>query len=203
MRKLATWFLTFFALSTFGATSQGRSITFEGQAAEGQSYRKSIGPGLDFVLMPNQDWTTGWIIKILPDDNSCDLSSGDFLSIATPPYHFQNMRYLDTQYGITAQEAVRNSPREFSFVLNCADFETESKWLDLVIYPYIASKQEVDDALSKLGSSPLGKGRLWIEDSKITPGHTSDRAEDLGAIHWIKFKVEVKFPAERPRHPKG
>jgi hypothetical protein len=116
--------------------------------------------------------------------------------VVTPPYRFQNVRYLDTQYGIRAEEAVRYSPRPFSFVLNGADFETENKRVALAIYPNNAPKREVDDALAKLGTSPLGSGRLWIEDSKITPGHT---AEDLGTIHWIKFKVEIKFPAEPPR----
>jgi hypothetical protein len=121
----------------------------------------------------------------------------------TPPYHFQNVRYLDTKYGISAQEAVCDSPREFSFVLNCTDFETERKRVDLAIYPpNNASRQEVDEARAKLGSSPLGKGRLMIVDSKITPGHNSGTAEDLGAIHWIKFKVEIKFPAGLPRHSK-
>ena len=93
---------------------------------------------------------------------------------------------------------MRDSPRDFSFVLNCANYETESKRVDLAIYPNGATKQEVDDALAKLGTSPTGKGRLWIEDSKITPGHDSDNAKDLEAIHWIKFKVGIKFPAAPP-----
>ena len=124
------------------------------------------------------------------------------LWVVTPPYHFENARYLDTEYGITAQDVVRNSPREFNFVLNCSDLKTESKRVDLAIYPSTASQHEVDEALAKLGSSPVGKGRLWIEDSKITPGNKSGSAEDLGAIHWIKFKVEIKFPAAPPLHPK-
>ena len=124
------------------------------------------------------------------------------LWVVTPPYHFQNARYLDTGYGITAQEAVRDSPREFSFVLNCADYERESKWVELAIYPSDASQKEVDEALAKLGSSPLGQGRLWIEDSKITPGHKSGSMQDLGAIHWIKFRVEIQFPAAPPPHLK-
>jgi hypothetical protein len=95
-----------------------------------------------------------------------------------------------------------NSPREFSFVLNCADFETESKRVELAIYPSTASRQKVDEARAKLGTSPLGKGRLWIEDFKITPGRKSETAEDLGAIHGIKFKVEITLPATPPPQPK-
>jgi hypothetical protein len=97
---------------------------------------------------------------------------------------------------------VGNSPREFNFVLNCADYETESKRVDLVLFGSSASKRDVDEARTKLGSSPLGKGWLWIEDSRITPGHDGATGQELGAIHWIKFKVEIKFPAAAPQQSK-
>jgi hypothetical protein len=202
MRRVAILWLVFLELSSLSSASQDNLVTFTGQASEGQTFRKDIGHGLDLVLIPNSDGDTGWTIEVSPQGKPSDPECEDFLWVVTPPYHFQNARYLDTQYGITAQEAVRNSLRKFSFVLNCADYETESKRVDLVIYPSTASKQEVTDALAKLGSSPLGKGRLWIEDSKITPGHESGAANDLGAIHWIKFRVEIKFPAGPPPHPK-
>lgn len=202
MRRVAILWLVFLALSSLNAASQDNLVTFTGEASEGQTFRKDIGHGLDLVLMPNSDGDTGWTIEVSPQGKAFDPECGDLLWVVTPPYHLENARYLDTQYGITAQEAVRNSPREFSFVLNCADYETESKRVNLAIYPSTASKQEVNDALAKLGSSPLGKGRLWIEDSKITPGHESGDANDLGAIHWIKFRVEIKFPAGPPPHPK-
>jgi hypothetical protein len=204
MRRVTILWLLFLTLSSFSAASQDRSITFSGEASEGQTFRKSIGQGLDFVLIPVSmgGGITGWTIEVSPQGKPPAPECEDFLWVVTPPYHFQNARYLDTSYGITAQEAVRSSPREFSFVLNCADFLTESKRVDLVIYPSTASKQEMDEARAKLGTSPLGKGRLWIEDFKITPGHKPGTAEDLGAIHWIKFKVEIKFPAGPPQHPK-
>jgi len=37
---------------------------------------------------------------------------------------------------------------------------------------------------------------------KVTPGHESNEGEDLGAIHWIRFRVEIEFPAAPPSHPK-
>jgi hypothetical protein len=198
MRKVTILWLVCLGLSSLSATAQDRSLTFTGEAVEGQTFRKDIGRGLDFVLEPNPDGDTGWTIKVSPQGKPADPECEDFLWVVTPPYHFQNVRYLDTQYGIPAQDAVRNSPRDFSFVLNCADYETESKRVDLAIYSNGATKQEVDDALAKLGTSPTGEGRLWIVDSKITPGHDSSDGEGLGAIHWIKFKVEIKFPASPP-----
>jgi hypothetical protein len=202
MKRISHLWLIFLALSSLSAAPQDRLLTFTGEASEGQTFRKNIGNGVDFVLMPNSDWDTGWTIEVLPQGKPSDPDCEDFLSVATPPYHFQNARYLDTEYGITAQDAVHNSPREFNFVLNLTDCETERKRVELAIYPSNASEKEVDDARAKLGTSPLGTGRLWIEDSKITPGRDTGKPEDLGAIHWIKFKVEIKFPAPPPAHPK-
>ncbi|MFZ0964507.1 MAG: hypothetical protein WAO35_26890 [Terriglobia bacterium] len=204
MRRVANVWLIFFAFSSFGAAPPDRSVTFIGEATEGQTFRKDIGHGLDFVLMPDAGGRriTGWTIEVSPQGKPSDPQCEDFLWVVTPPYHFQNARYLDTSYGIPAQDAVRNSLRVFNFVLNCSDFGTERKRVELAIYPNGASEQEVDEARAKLGSSPLGKGQLWIIDSKITPGHKSGTAEDLGAIHWIKFKVEIEFPEAPPLPPK-
>jgi hypothetical protein len=197
MRNAAIPWLFFVALSSLSAGSQDHSIRFTGEASQDQAFRKSIGHGLDFVLMPASmgDGITGWTIKVSPQGQPSDPKCTDFAWVVTPPYHFQNMLYLDTSYATTAQEAVRASPREFRFVLNCADFKTERKRVELAIYPSTASKQEVDEAMAKLGSTPLGTGRLWIKDYRITPGQKSDTGVDLGVIHWIKFKVEIKFPA--------
>ena len=202
MKRAAIVWMILLAISTYRVVAADSSTTFEGEVSEGQTFRKSIGHGLEFILMPSVDESTGWTIEVSPQGKPSDPECEDFVWVVTPPYHFQNARYLDTEYGITAQEAVHNSPREFNFVLNCTDFETERKRAELAIYPYTENKQAVDDARASLGSSPLGKGRLWIEDSKITPAHPSGDGGDLGAIRWIKFKVEIKFPLPPPSHPK-
>ena len=55
------------------------------------------------------------------------------------------------------------------------------------------TQQEYDEALAKLATSPLGKGHLWITDSKIT--HSGDTPDNkLGKITWMKFAVEIKLP---------
>ena len=87
-------------------------------------------------------------------------------------------------------------------MLSCKDYLIENGRVERVLWPYSYSKQEADDTLAKLGTSPLGKGRLWIEDSKVTPGRNTGTLKDLGAIHWIKFKVEIKFPVGPSQHPK-
>lgn len=189
--------LVFTALSTFNGQSQDRTITFSGQVSEGQPFSRSIGHGLDFVLTPASmgDDITGWTIEVSPQGEPPAPECNHFAWVVTPPYRFGNARYIDTQYGTTAQEAVRISPREFSFVLNCADLKAERQRVDRVLWPYTFSKEEVDEAMAKLGSSPLGTGKLWIRRYRITPGKKTETGVNLGAIHWIKFKVEIKFPA--------
>jgi hypothetical protein len=203
MRRVAILWLFFVALSSVSAGSQDRSISFSGQVSQGQTFRKSIGHGLDFVLTPisgqQSGDLTGWTIGVSPQGQPSDPECKDFAWVVTPPYRFGNALNLDTQYDRTAQEAVRASPREFSFVLNCSDLKTEQKRVERVLWPYTYSQQDVDEALAKLGSSPLGTGRLWIKGYRITPGRKTAASVDFGAIHWIKFKVEIKFPAGLPQ----
>jgi hypothetical protein len=66
MRKVLFGGLVCFALSSLSAISQESPVTFTGEAVEGQSFRKSIGWGLDFVLEPNSDGDTGWTIEVSP-----------------------------------------------------------------------------------------------------------------------------------------
>ena len=204
MRWAAILWLFFLLPLSSNARSQGPSIIFSGEVSESQTFRKSIGHGLDFVLIPASmgDDITGWTIEVSPQAQPSDPECTDFVWVVTPPYRAQNARYLDTQYGTTAQEAVGTSPREFSFVLNCADYKTERARLDIVLWPYTYSKEKADEALAKLGSSPLGTGRLWIKRYRITPGRKSGAEVDLGAIRWIKFKVEIKFPAGPSQQPR-
>ncbi len=197
MRGTAILCLFFGTLSSLGGGLQDHSTRFGGEVSQGQTFRKGIGHGLDFVLMPSSEhsgWYTGWTIKISPQGQPSDPDCDDFAWVVTPPYRFGNARHLDTQYGTTAQEAVRISPREFSFVLNCTDLKTERGRVDRVLWPYTYSKEEVDEASAKLGSSPLGTGQLWIKRFRITPGKKSEVGAELGAIHWIKFRVEIRFP---------
>lgn len=190
-----------FALLPGSVQAQGGSTTFSGEVSEGQTFRKSIGHGLNFALTPSSLGDSGWVIEVSPQDKPSDPGcTGDYSWLVTPPYHFRNVRYLDTSYGTLAQDVVRSSAREFNFVLNCQDYEVERKRVETVIYtPANVSKEEVDEARAKLGSSPLGKGRLWIEKSRITPGNETSDGSDLGVIHWIRFRVEIKFPSTPAR----
>ena len=179
-------------------------ITFTGEVSENQTFRRSIGHGLELELQPTDmdpGNITGWTIGVAPAERPSDPECADYVWVATPPYHFQNARYLDTSYGTTAQAAVRMSPREFNFVLNCADYHTESARVDQALYS--PSETEKNDAIANLGTSPAGKGKLWIEKYRITPGRESESNDDLGAILCIWFRVEIVFPPDSaaPKKP--
>lgn len=153
-----------------------QAICFSGEVSAGEEFRKPIDPELEFVLAP------GWTIAVVPKKPEGDCQ--EFASVVNAPYRAHRPLYIDMSYGWTAEDEVSISPREFRFVTNCADYRTEYARLAIVLWPYTAaSPREYDETLAKLGTSPLGKGRLWITDSKVT-----------GRIEWMKFSVEIILP---------
>jgi hypothetical protein len=65
-----------------------------------------------------------------------------------------------------------------------------------VLWPADATPQKYEEAMAKMGTSPLGKGRFLITDSRIS--HASDTADEkLGKIEWMKFSVEIVLPQAR------
>jgi hypothetical protein len=161
------------------------AICFSGKVLEGEEFRKTLNPELEFVLK------RGWTITIASKQPEGDCQ--ELASVVNPPYRAHRDLDLDTSYGWTAEEAVAASPREFRFVTNCSDYRTESERLSVVLWPYTATQQKVDEALAKLGTSPSGRGRLWITDSRTS--HTGDTPDEkLGKIEWRTFTVEITLP---------
>ena len=161
------------------------AICFSGEVSAGQEYRHSVNATLDFVLKP------GWTIAIEPTqpEEHCN----EFASVVNAPYRAHRDLYIDTSYGWTAEEEAKVTPRQFSFVTNCADQRVEGERLDKVLWPYNWADKDYKEAAARLGSSPLGHGLLWIVDSRIT--HAEDTPErKLGKIEWMRFAVEIKLP---------
>jgi hypothetical protein len=133
----------------------------------------------------------GWNIGVVPARAEGDCR--EFASVVNAPYRAHRSLYIDTSYGWRAEDEVSYSPREFRFVTNCGDYRTESGRLNIVMWPYTATQQKYEEAMAKLGTSPLGTGRLWITHSKID--HSRDTPVDkLGKITWMRFSVEIKLP---------
>jgi hypothetical protein len=152
------------------------AICFSGEVSEGQEFRKTLNAELEFVL------AGGFGIAIAPKRPEGDCQ--EFASVVNSPYRAHRALDIDTSYGWTAEDEVSWSPREFRFVTNCTDLRTESDRLSIVLWPYYATPQKYEEAMAKLGTSPLGKGRLWITDSRIK----------LDKIEWMKFSVEIVLP---------
>jgi hypothetical protein len=159
------------------------AICFSGEVSDGREFRKPLNTELEFVL------AGGFGIAIVPTrpEGECR----EFTSVVNAPYRAHTALDIDMSYGWTAEDEVSTSPREFRFVTNCTDDRTESERLNIVLSG--ATPQKYEEALAKLGTSPLGTGRLWITGSRIS--HSGDTADEkLGRIEWMKFSVEIILP---------
>ncbi len=76
----------------------------------------------------------GWTIAVVPThpEDTCT----EFASVVNALDCARRQLYIDTSYGRTAEDDVSDSPREFRLVTNCADFQTESQRLDIVLWSY-------------------------------------------------------------------
>jgi len=165
--------------------SQG-AICFSGEALQGTEFRKALNGDLEFSLE-----TSGFAIVPKQPRGDCR----EFTSVVNGPYRQHREIFFDTSYGWTADQEVTTSPREFRFVTNCADYQTEYERLMIVLGSTRVTQQKYDDATAALGTLARGKGRVWITDSKIS--HADDTADEkLGKILWLKFSVEILLPAK-------
>jgi hypothetical protein len=196
-----TLFLLFSAIAAAQSGSQSTAqvpshdeqkgvLKFTGEVERGKKFARDIGHGLIFQLAPDVDGPdTGWTTEIVPKSRG---SSGvdEFSAIAIPPYHFFNLRYLDTSYGTTAKESVGISPRTFNFVQSAEDARAALGIVNSEIYPNHASRQELDRLARRAAKIQLGTGELSILDSRTTPGKNEG---DTGTIDWLKFELEIRF----------
>jgi hypothetical protein len=162
--------------------------SFIGEVADGKTFERDIAHGLVFRLAaaPRHE-VSGWNIEIVPKSGAPE---DEFSWVATPPYHFENARYLDTSYAVKAKDAVAFSPRTFSFVLTTADYKVADEFVESIIYSNTASKEDLKEMDRKAAKVEVGTGELYILDSRITLGKSEN---ETGKIEWIKFEVKLKF----------
>lgn len=175
-------------------------LVFQGEVSDGQTFEQAIGGNLLFRLNPVGSHGSGWTIEVIPRDAE-DPEHSEYAWVVTPPYHFGNQRYLDTSYGVSAKEAVHNTPREFNFVLNEDQFKKAYDLVELAISSHPESdhrsqaelEKESNEAIAALMKLPVSTGQLLILDSKTTE---PSEPKDLGSIKWIKFKVILRVPCD-------
>lgn len=154
-----------------------------GRIRQGESYHEKINDRLTFHLVPNSAGNPpGWVITIAPSD----LSREDYVWVVTPPYRFWNPRYVDVSYGVSAQEAVGNSPRDFFYVTNEDDFKKAERAVDILLWPYHYSEKEVEQARKDLDAVRRSSGVFTITDSRITRD-----ADGKEMISELSFSVEL------------
>jgi hypothetical protein len=180
-----------------GVFAQGYVRHLAGQVSRGEEFRREMAPGIFFVLRPTD---SGWMIRVVPKE-PCG-NNADWASVVNAPYRNYNALYVDASYGITAEEAVRKmSSREFRFAVTCEDYQLESDRLQIALWPYTHSKKEVDEAMAKLGTSPLGKGRFVISDSRTSPAEQDVDGKDYGRVDWIRFELDITLPKRNGGKP--
>lgn len=148
-----------------GATAQQartmppfRADSFSGRVVAGESLEIALTPSLVFRL--DADTVTanppGWTVRVTAPNAPGD----DFSMVATPPYRFANPRYVDTRYGITAEQALANTPREFAFVATRADYMQARAALEILLWAYSDSQTQLESAsalLDALASYPASR----------------------------------------------
>jgi hypothetical protein len=176
--RVAVCILLLFAVAGY---PQRPSAHLSGEVTAGQIFQKDFGPDLVFRLRPTG---TGWDIGIFPKAKCPD---DNWAMVVNAPYRGYNALYLDASYGVSAKQAIAMSPRQFSFVLTCEAYKQELLRLNKILWPYTYPKEEVDEALAKLGSSPHATATLTIVAARTgvsEPGH----------IDWLKFTLDIKTP---------
>lgn len=171
-------------------------VSFTGEVSAGQTYERKFGAAIRFRLNPKPA-QSGWFIEVIPDDQSSGYS--EYVWVVNPPYHFNNVRYLDTSYGTSAKQAVEYSARDFNFVLNPEQYKRASDLVEMGVSSHPATDQrsqqqlekETDDAIRALEALPVAKGRLTILNSRI---HEVPEKNSSGSIEWLKFRVELHVP---------
>ncbi|HEX3544661.1 MAG TPA: hypothetical protein VHT31_09065 [Candidatus Acidoferrum sp.] len=180
--------------------SEGRCIhiTFSGEVSADKNVDRLFGP-LRFRLNSEQA-LGGWWIEVVPAEQT-NSGNDEYVWVVTPPFHFGNVRYLDTSYGTRAEDAVKESPRDFNFVLDQRQFHPAADYVNLAVSSRPLSEhkseagfdQESQNALAVLESMSIGKGRLQILDSRVD---SSAGQDSLGTIEWLKFRVELHVPCD-------
>jgi hypothetical protein len=174
--------------------AQEKPLKFAGELKAGQSFRKPIGRGLVFVLKGDDD---GWTIEVQPEIPRGE-SCRNYSTVIATPLRGYTENDLSVSYGLSAEEAMKRSPRQVAFVLDEAACKQEFQRASRLSWPQSYSKAEVQDALDKFGTSSGGRATLRIVQSKVSPtGELTKEGKDLGKIDSIKFEVEIVFTTVR------
>jgi hypothetical protein len=168
-------------------------VRFSGTVLKAGSFERQIGVNLFFRLVPQElGWTISVGSKAGPENNFC--------GVVTPPYRGMNpiqvagwhFRNSDNSGPNEVGPKNVNAPqtlREFNFVVNAADYQKAFDALQVLLWQYSYSKQQIDEAESVHAKLSKGRGRLTIRDLEL---NTLDLGKQAG-IDRMTFHVELNF----------
>ena len=179
------------ALLFVSAAAAPPTARFSGSVRGGESFERSLGGSLRFVLEPEDE---GWNIHVRGAD-----TLADYAGIVTPPFHGPNPLGIQAWHFRNADNTGPNrgdpnapqEEREFSFVTSRRDYDIARLSLDQLLWPGDRSQAAVDSATAVFDSLPKGAGTLRI---------TAMELRDLGAgrrprFASMRFEVELRAPA--------
>jgi hypothetical protein len=169
-----------------------RNVRFSGEVRKGRSFERQIGANLFFRLVPEE---LGWAISV------GNTMRGNFCSVVTPPYRGMNALRIEGWHFRNSDNSGPNEPgpnnvnapqelREFYFVLNEADYRSAFDALQILLWPYSYSKQQIDAAEGAHAKVRKGRGKLMIRDFKLNALEPGKHA----GIDRMAFDVELTFP---------
>jgi hypothetical protein len=170
-------------------------LEFSGEISRGQRFEKVVAPGMLFRLEPYAGNDSGWDIRLAPDTEPSP-ASVDCIGAVSIPSHGSNDLSIELSEEQTAQGVMLRNPHEFDFVPNPSDCKRAWDLNNSIAYRYNQTDQERRELDGKLSEIPNGHGQLKVLDFRLSPQAEPDKP---GAIDWIKFEVDLKFP--QPDNP--
>jgi hypothetical protein len=156
---------------------EGWTVAISGEVSAGEDFTAELPGGLLFALEaarqapPNPP---GWTIRL----RKAGQPEPDLVWPANPPYRFDNVRYLDTGYGKTAEQMLQWNPRLFQFYDDPAAAEAAIRWIEaMVLHPSGEEPPARPD--------PRGVGVLNILESRV------ESIGDAPAVTWMRFEVRL------------
>ncbi|HMF48530.1 MAG TPA: hypothetical protein VK603_07800 [Candidatus Saccharimonadales bacterium] len=170
-----------------------RNVRFSGEVLKGRSFERQVGANLFFRLVPDE---LGWSISM-----GSKAAWKNFCSVVTPPYRGMNALRIEGWHFRNSDNSGPNEPgpknvnapqelREFYFVLNEADYRSAFDALQILLWPYSYSKQQIDAAEGAHAKVRKGRGKLIIRDLKLNVLELGKQA----GIERMTFDVELSFP---------
>jgi hypothetical protein len=177
---------------------KGDTIHFTGEVNRGDRFRAPAGSNLIFALEPYAGSDSGWTIRLLPGADAKSMSM-DCIGAVSEPLHGDKNVEIELPDDLS-QKPAKWKPREFEFVPDPASCKTAWDLMKLVYYPSKLSDEQRAEAGEKLGKIPTAHGKFTVLQSVLRP---APNANETGSIEWLKFEVELNFPAPAPAFAQG